>query len=510
MSAYTVPFISSAMVAALGVAWWLLQRSEPNLPPLAPGCLPVIGHLLALTSKEPLQKLFLKWSQEVGPIFTLKLGVKRWIIINDSATVKDLIVSRGTIYSSRDISSVMTDGIFDGETGGGFAFYEYGKHWRNLRRIAHSGLTKKKIDDYQSTFEQGARTLSQTLWKDLAEDPDVEISLCRYLEDYALLSVLKVAYGDAIYLKPGDKELQPVFELTAAAATFLGPKEQLLEFFPILKRIFSQDVPLVKYIHSKLHSFYGPLFQSLVEKMKNDPENVSDCFFKEVADQLTLTQGIGFSAVFVGAGSDTTASTLQWIFAVLTNNPDIQQKIFEEIDAVVGRDRLPTADDETNLPYLQCVILETLRLFAPVPLGVPHATSSEDTYNNFVIPKMATVIINVHAIHRDPKRYEEPEKFDPTRHMEYVKGKSAQRFSQNVDDRPHLAFSTGRRACVGIHLAERSIFMAAAVLVACYRFEGSPDVSRSKANLATTFAPVPYEVRLIPRHDAVHQLIQDL
>lgn len=169
---------------------------------------------------------------------------------------------------------------------------------------AHSGLTKKKIDDYQPTFEQGTRTLLQTLWKDLAKAPEVGVSLCRYLEDYALLSVLKVAYGDAITFKPGDKELQPIFDLTAAAATFLGPKEQLLEFFPVLKWIFPQATPLAKYIHNKFHSFYGPLFQSLEGKIEHDPENVSDCFFKEVANQLTLPQKIGFSAVFVGAGEN--------------------------------------------------------------------------------------------------------------------------------------------------------------------------------------------------------------
>lgn len=154
MSTNTVLFAFPAVAAALGGIWWLLQPSEPNLPPLAPGCLPVIGHLLALTSKEPPEKLFFKWSQQVGPIFTLKLGVKRWIIINDVNTVKELIVNKGTIYSSRDIPSVMVDGMFDGgkynrlsifqarsltvhfpENGGGFAFYEYGKHWRNLRRI---------------------------------------------------------------------------------------------------------------------------------------------------------------------------------------------------------------------------------------------------------------------------------------------------------------------------------------------------------------------------------------
>jgi hypothetical protein len=111
---YTTISILSVVVITLGVVWWVLQPSEPNLPPLAPGHLPVVGHLLTLSTKEPLEKLFLKWSREVGPIFTLKLGVKHWIIINDAATVKDLIVNRGTIYSSRDVSSTIVNGLFEG------------------------------------------------------------------------------------------------------------------------------------------------------------------------------------------------------------------------------------------------------------------------------------------------------------------------------------------------------------------------------------------------------------
>lgn len=105
--------LASTFIAAL-TAWWLSKGTEDGLPPLAPGCFPVIGHLLALASKEPPEKLFLQWSKQIGPIFTLKLGIKRWIILNDAASVKDLIVSRGSIYSSRDISSVLVDGLFNG------------------------------------------------------------------------------------------------------------------------------------------------------------------------------------------------------------------------------------------------------------------------------------------------------------------------------------------------------------------------------------------------------------
>jgi cytochrome P450 len=91
--------------------------------------------------------------------------------------------------------------------------------------------------------------------------------------------------------------------------------------------------------------------------------------------------------------------------------------------------------------------------------------------------------------------------------MEYVQGNDSARFSQKVDDRPHLAFSTGRRVCVGIHLAERSLFMATACMFACYRFEGNVDIDHSKDGLSTTFAPVPYTVQLVQRHDNVNNLL---
>jgi cytochrome P450 len=140
---------------------------------------------------------------------------------------------------------------------------------------------------------------------------------------------------------------------------------------------------------------------------------------------------------------------------------------------------------------------------------VPHATSDNDIYNGWLVPKNTTIILNLHAIHKDPARYPDPDKFNPDRHMEYVLRQN-QRFSQTVDDRPHLAFSTGRRVCVGIHLAERSIFMAASALLACFRFQRISDdlidIHNPRDIRAPTFAPSPYKVNLIPRHDGVESL----
>lgn len=155
------------------------------------------------------------------------------------------------------------------------------------------------------------------------------------------------------------------------------------------------------------------------------------------------------------------------------------------------------------------MIHETLRLRPPAPLSVPHATSQDDVYQNWLIPADTTVIINLHAIHQDPEHYPDPQAFIPERHMAYVKGADTKRFSQTVEDRPHLAFSTGRRVCVGIHLAERSIYMAAAGLLSCFRFESdvSLDVDNPKDIRSPTFSPRPYKVRIVPRHDHVEQLL---
>lgn len=165
-----------------------------------------------------------------------------------------------------------------------------------------------------------------------------------------------------------------------------------------------------------------------------------------------------------------------------------------------------TRSIESSLPYLQCIILETLRLRPPAPLSVPHATSEDDVYQNWFIPANTTVIMNLHAIHQDPSQYPEPEKFMPERHMSFVET-GTKKFSQTTKDRPHLAFSTGRRVCVGIHLAERSLFMAASALLSCFKFEREGDklinVSEPRDIRSPTFTPPPYKVRIVRRQNNI-------
>ncbi|CAO3623105.1 unnamed protein product [Cunninghamella echinulata] len=501
----------------------VFQDNEPNFlsfkyPRFAPQRYPIIGHVLQFLKPIPAQEIFRQWSQQIGPIFTVQLGSKYWIILNSSIAVKNLIVDKSMIYSSRDLPSVLVNDLMNGvDRGGGFAFYPYGPQWRNLRRIAHSGLTKKRINDYQPILDNRRSTLIKNIYQannksQKKDEKERCISLTQFIEHYTMTSILAIVFGNMCQFQPGDPKLHQAFTLTERIASIFGPLEQMAEFFPFLQLFWNQKT---KYIQAReeIMDFYGGLLEEFKQRLEEEAHNnIGNCFMKDILQggELTDLQMVNFVALFVGAGSETTSSTLEWMIALLTNHPEIQERAYKEIKENIGLDRLPTSDDESSLPYIQCVIHETLRLRPPAPLSLPHATSENDKTDQWHIPKNTTIIINLHAIQQDPDRYPQPDQFIPERHWDYVikHTTSEQRFSQSVEDRPHLAFSTGRRVCVGIHLAEKSIFMAISALVACFRFERESmdqyiDTIHPKDIRSPTFTPRPYKVKVIPRHDHV-------
>lgn len=120
-----------------------------------------------------------------------------------------------------------------------------------------------------------------------------------------------------------------------------------------------------------------------------------------------------------GAGSDTTSSTLTSFVLAMTCFPHVAARAQEELDAVVGRDRAPTWEDEPNLPYCRAVIKETLR-WRPVAVmgGTPHASIKDDFYNDHFIPKGTTILGNLWAIHHNEKYFDNTHDFMPERYLD--------------------------------------------------------------------------------------------
>lgn len=106
-------FISTAIYLYLQAK---KKKQDKTLPPIAPGYLPVVGHLLSVLQPVAAHELFTRWSREVGPIFTCYFGSQKWIVLNTFETIKDLIVDRGNIYSSRNLPETVTEDFFQGGT----------------------------------------------------------------------------------------------------------------------------------------------------------------------------------------------------------------------------------------------------------------------------------------------------------------------------------------------------------------------------------------------------------
>jgi cytochrome P450 len=136
---------------------------------------------------------------------------------------------------------------------------------------------------------------------------------------------------------------------------------------------------------------------------------------KGLANNFNMEDIKGAAATLYIAGNDTTATTVVLFILYMIQNPEAQRKGQEEMDRVVGTERLPTWEDIPKLKYLNLILQECYRMCPLSPLGIPHASSEDDIYNGMFIPKGTIVYQNVWAMHHDEKVYSDPFTFNPER-----------------------------------------------------------------------------------------------
>ncbi|KAF7354179.1 putative monooxygenase [Mycena venus] len=174
----------------------------------------------------------------------------------------------------------------------------------------------------------------------------------------------------------------------------------------------------------------------------------------ELEEQLVWATG----TMTAGGLETSIIGTLNFFLAMMLN-PVVQAKAKQEIDSVVGRDRLPTISDKSSLPYVRSVVTEVLRLNPPIPLGAAHALSRDDIYEGMHLPKGSIVLANIlHMLH-DPEVFAHPMNFDPDRFRN---------LDSEMQKVTNVVFGFGRRQCPGKSLAENTVFaIAATVLATC-------------------------------------------
>ncbi|KAG8796352.1 hypothetical protein FRC12_000069 [Ceratobasidium sp. 428] len=190
------------------------------------------------------------------------------------------------------------------------------------------------------------------------------------------------------------------------------------------------------------------------------------------------------AASLFGGGTATTVSVLSTLVFLLALYPDEAKKGQDEIDRVIGRDRLPTVHDRGSLPYVEAILQEAMRYYPVVPLSIPHSTEEDLEFRGYLIPKGSSIEPNIWAMMHDPEVYPDPHVFRPSRFMPP---------NSAPDPRKHV-FGFGRRVCPGVHVAYDSTFIHCAGLLDVFNIQASEELLASVEALGGRDSPSLWEL----------------
>ncbi|XP_077556691.1 cytochrome P450 1A1-like [Haemaphysalis longicornis] len=217
-------------------------------------------------------------------------------------------------------------------------------------------------------------------------------------------------------------------------------KALFTEFSAILQRLFMQAEEA--YEPGKTANFTHAMLAAREQAIAEE---------KGDAEYLTKGNMIQVVVNIFGAATDTSAGELQWLFLRMARDPSIQAKIQQEIKENIGS-RPPVYADRENMPFTVACLLETLRYYPIVPLGLPHNTTTDTKVGGWDIPKNTGIMYNIHGVNHDPKVWDKPQEFRPERFLDTTTGKLRKEAG------PLMTFGLGPRTCPGEKLGHVDMF----------------------------------------------------
>lgn len=374
------------------------------------------------------------------------------------------------------------------------------------RKMIHGLLnvvTSKSYIPYQMLENK------QMLYQFLTQPDDFLKHIRRYSN--ALTTTMVFGWRTPTYEDPKMKQLFDGFsEFSDINQTGTAA---IIDFFPFLGYLPEFLVPAQKKA-KELHKHEKELYLShwLQAKKEIKEGTIKPCFCEgmfqaQKKDEFSDDQAAYISGTLLEAGSDTTSSTLYGFVQAMLLYPDVQRRAQDEIDRVIGKDRLPVMDDLDQLPYVRSCMKESLRWMPTTIMGaVPHAVTQDDEYMGYFIPKNAGVLHNVWAIHMDPNRHPDPRTFNPSRYNGDEQSLGDAAANPDATKRDVFTFGAGRRICPGIHVAERSLFLGMSRILWTFDIKPAvdgegreiiPDADRLTQGFVCM--PEPFPARITPR-----------
>lgn len=452
--------------AALFLSLLIFSSFRTRNRPRTPLSLPILGHLHLL--KKPLHRTLSTLSDRYGPILFLRFGSRPVLVISSPSLVQECFAKNDIIFANRPR---LLAGKYIGYNYSTLGWASYGPHWRNIRRIATIEiLSSNRVNMFEQVRSEEVRSLVKDLFRDVDRIGKVELkSKFSELTFNIMMQMIagKRYFGEHVV----DMEEAKLFRDIVQESLQLSGASNLMDYLPVLRWVGFKGVEKRM---ERLVEKRDLLLQGLIEEHRNRKKerNGEEERKKTMIDVLLSLQETeaeyykddiikGLIIALVTAGTDTTAVTIEWVMSLLLNHPHVLSKAKSEIDIQVGHDRLIHESDLPSLPYLNCIINEALRLYPVGPLLIPHESSEPCTVGGYDVSRGTMLLVNLWAIHRNPKLWEDSTSFRPER----FEGVEGEKVGLNM-----LPFGYGRRACPGMAMATRLVGFVLGTLIQCFEW----------------------------------------
>ncbi|KAI1078886.1 cytochrome P450 [Whalleya microplaca] len=500
--------VGLAIAYVIGRALSSLKNADrPPLPP-GPKGLPLVGNLNDLPKPGVFEAHhWLKHKELYGPISSVTVMGQSIIIINDARLALELLEKRSVKFSSRPRQ------VFGGEMVGwenslGLSPYNdrFRAHRKNMNRIIGSKTTAAQFN----TLQEAA------VGHFLVRVLDSPENLIDHIRKEVGTIILKIAYGYNTKVQGNDLLVDIAGDAMDKFATATVPGAFIVDMMPFLrylpdwapgtgfKQLASQWAAELTDVAEKPYAFV----KHQMAEGKNETSFLSRLLEAGDSDPEEKFTNKWSAMSLYTAGADTTVSALACFFLAMTVYPEAQKKAQEEIDRVIGQNRLPTMADRVNLPYVEATVKEVLRWHPVAPMGLPHTNTEDDVCEGYFIPKDSIVCPNVWHFTHDPNVYDDPMTFKPERFL-------ATDEHDPAPDPSMFVFGFGRRICPGRILADNTIYLTIVQSLAVFNISKSLENGKEvepaiKFEPGVVSHPVPYSNMIKPKSAHHEELISSI
>ncbi|XP_001632993.2 cytochrome P450 2E1 [Nematostella vectensis] len=472
------------------------RYTEPsNLPP-GPRPYPLIGNTpLLIGSFSSLHVKLTELAKIYGSVYTLYLNGQRSVIVCSAKAAREGLVERKDAIAGRPYSFTL-DYVTNGSKN--ITFSDFCPTFLLKKRIAQSSMRRYYPQVEDKVNNQLEEVLARIKALDgTAFDPHHLLSLV------TLNLVTSMTFGTNYTLD--DPEFLLLVQMIDDSTRSIGSMSTL-DMFPFLMHLPISTSKLLKSITKTVNEYFMKQVQRHIDS--NDGKSIRDLtdgYIKGLTEaekedasvhEVNSIEHIAMvMADMIVPGSETSSTTMGWMIAYLAVYPEVQARLHQQLDDVIGRDKntVITLKDRDRLPYVEAVIAETMRISTAVPLAIPHKATCDTTINGYFIPKDTTVIFNLWGVHLDPTEWADPHVFNPARFLD-EDGKF-------IKSEKLLPFGAGRRVCPGEKIAKMQLFLMTSRLLRHLEFkpplDGPPPSLQGMKGSA--LYKLPYKIRALER-----------